>query len=201
MMATSVSRSVLVLIGVSALAALATAQKIKVESQFDQKADFAAIRTYSWLPSPPIKRETAPDAVTDPGLSHEVLGPHIQKAVDRELAARGLKRIDSSEPDVQVVYYASLNIGMATADIGSYYMYTTGWALPPVPQSTINLEVFERGTIVIDMIRRNSKTAIWRGTVGTNVNSENGLDKRVARIDDAMARVFERFPLKPARKR
>jgi hypothetical protein len=201
MIVRSVSRAVLILTAVSVAATLVTAQKIKVESQHDEKADFAALRTYGWLPSPPLKRDTAPDAVTSAGLTQEVLGPHIVKAVDRELVARGLTRIDAGEPDVQVVYYASLSTGMNTADLGSYYQYTTGWALPPVPAATINLEVYERGTVVIDLIKRNAKTAIWRGTVGTNVNQENRLDKRIARIDEAMAKVFERFPLRPARHR
>jgi hypothetical protein len=195
------STGVLVLAAVCVAATLMTAQKIKVESHRDEKTDFAALRTYGWLPTPPLKRETAPDALTDPGLTNEVLGPHIVKAVDRELTARGLTRVESGESDVQVVYYASLSIGMHATELGSYYQYSTGWALPAVPAATISLEVYERGTIVIDLIKRNSKMAIWRGTVGTNVNHENGLDKRVARIDEAMARVFEHFPVRPARKR
>jgi hypothetical protein len=194
------ARLVFVLIGLSVTVTLGTAQKIKVESHHDEKADFAGLRTYGWLPSPPLTRDTAPDALTDPGLTPEVLGPHIVKAVDRELAARGLAPIASGEPDVQVVYYASLSTGIAAADLGSYYQYTTGWALPFVARPTTSLDVFERGTIVVDVIGRNRKTAIWRGTVATNVNHENGLEKRVARIDEAMARVFEGFPVRPRKR-
>jgi hypothetical protein len=56
-------------IGCSLIAGLASAQKLEVEA-----------------------RDTAPDAVTDPRLSLDVLGPHISGAIDRELAARGLAR-------------------------------------------------------------------------------------------------------------
>ena len=182
------------------VATLATAQKIKVESHRDDKADFAKLRTYAWLPTPPAKTNTAPDAATDPTLSQDVLGPHIVTAVDRELAARGLARIEQGTPDVQVVYYAALNVGMNSADVGSYYQYTTGWRLIG-PAPTANLDIYERGSIVIDVVAPSSKTAIWRGTVASNVNHENTLETRIARINEAVTRVFERFPLRPTGKR
>jgi hypothetical protein len=201
MIGTSKMRTVFVLMVVTCAASFVNAQKIKIESHRDEKADFTALRTYSWLPSPPMKPVVAPGAVTDPTLSAEVLGPHIVRAIDREMSARGFKRIEGGEADAQMVYYAALSVGMATSELGSYYQYTTGWALPALPPSTTSFEIVERGSIVIDLVRRDVKTAIWRGTVSTNVNHENTLDKRVARIDEAMARVFERFPVRPTRKR
>jgi Domain of unknown function (DUF4136) len=201
MIAGPASRVVAGFFACALFATLPAAQKIKVESQRDEKADFTALRTYSWLPSPPIKSGIAPDAVTDPTLSQDVLGPHIVSAVDRELTARGLTRSEQAEPDVHVVYYAALAVDMSTSELGSYLQYTTGWSLPPMGASTNYIETVERGTIIVDLVAHPSKRAIWRGTVATNVNHENSLDKRIARINEAMARVFERFPLRPVRKR
>ena len=82
------SRVILGVIGCSLIAGLASAQKLKVGAHRDEKADFVAIRTYTWLPTPPLKRDTAPDAVTDPRRSLDVIGPHISGAIDRELARK-----------------------------------------------------------------------------------------------------------------
>jgi Domain of unknown function (DUF4136) len=195
------SRIIVILLGCCLVATAGSAQKVKVEANRDMKADFTTLRTYTWLPSPPTKRDTAPDAVTDPRISQKALGTHIVGAVDRELSARGLTRIEQGESDVQVIYYAALTTGVNTADAGSYYQYTTGWALPPVPLATTNFEIVQRGTIIVDVVNPTSKTAIWRGTVESNVNSENQPEKRIARINEAIARVFERFPLRPVKKR
>jgi hypothetical protein len=69
------SRVMLAAIACSVLAVSAAAQKIQVQSHRDDRADFAALRTYSWLPSPPLKSDVALDAPKDPTLSQEVLGP------------------------------------------------------------------------------------------------------------------------------
>jgi hypothetical protein len=180
--------------GCSLAAVIVTAQKLDVESHRDRRADFAAIRTYTWLPAPPATSDVAPDAVQNPDLSQKVLGPHIVAAIDRELASRGLKQIDRGEPDVRVVYYAALHIGMDTHVLGSYYQYTTGWTLPGVPASTTSLSVYERGSVIVDVVDR-TNTAIWRGSVGTRVNQENTLDKRIARINEGIARMFKHFPV------
>jgi Domain of unknown function (DUF4136) len=195
------ARIALGLIGGCLLMATASAQKIKVESHRDEKADFKALRTYTWLPSPPAVRNAAPDAATNPSLTQEVLGPHIVNAVDRELTARGLKRVEQGESDVNVVYFAALTVGVNISELGSYYQYTTGWALPYLTGPATTSDIVERGTIIIDMVARRSKTAIWRGQVSTNVNQENTLEKRIARINEAITRVFERYPVKPVRTR
>lgn len=192
-----VGRALKVAVGFAACtltAVIVTAQKLDVESNRDQRADFAAIRTYTWLPTPPATSDVAPDAVQDPELSQTVIGPHIVAAIDRELAGRGLKQIDQGEPDVRVVYYAALHVGMDTHVLGSYYQYTTGWTLPGVPASTTSLAVYERGSVIVDVVDRR-KIAIWRGSVATRVNHENSRDKRIARINEAIARVFKTFPV------
>jgi hypothetical protein len=200
MLKTLTSRNALMILGLSLIGASAAAQKIEIKSEKDPKADFKAIQTYRWLDPPPAITTTAPDAATNPNLTQEVLGPHIVSAVDRELTARGLKRVDGPEADVQVVYYAALNVGMDSKQLGSYYGYTTGWALPLGPAPTTSMRIYERGTIIVDVVSPAIKSAIWRGVAATDVAQGMTLEKRIERINQAMTRVFERFPV-PARKR
>lgn len=102
-------------------------QKLKIETHEDPKADFATIKTYAWLPPAPLVKNAAPDAVTNPTLTQEVLGPHIVEAVDRQLARRGLTKADQGAADVHVVYFAALTAGSDRTYLGEYYGYVTGW--------------------------------------------------------------------------
>jgi len=187
------------ILGCSLAAAITAAQKLEVQTHRDQRADFSAIRTYGWLPTPPATSDVAPGALDNPNLSAKVLDPHIVAAIDRELAARGLKQVDQAESDVRVVYYAAMHVGVESDVLGSYYRYTTGWALPAVSPSTASMTIYQRGSVIVDVVNR-TDTAIWRGSVATRVNHENTLDKRIARINEAIAKIFERFPLPRVKK-
>jgi hypothetical protein len=188
------------LVAAALVAAGAAAQKVKIDTHRDEQANFSALKTYSWLPSPPSPQIVAPDAKGDPTLTQEVIGPHIIAAVDRELAARGLTKIEAGEPDVRVVYYAALSMNMDTAQLGSYYQYTTGWGTLVGTFATTNTEVYERGSIIVDVVNRASNKAIWRGSAAARINRENNLDKRVARVNEVIADMFEKFPLPRAKR-
>jgi hypothetical protein len=174
-----------------------SAQEIKTYK--DEKADFTALRTYAWLPPVPVVTNVAPDAVSNPTLSQEALGPAIVAAVDRELAARGFVKAAPEAADLHVAYFAALTVGFNQSYLGEHYGYITGWG-SPIPAGlapSTSSTVYERGTVMIDLVDRAKKRAIWRGSVITRIHQEHTLDKRVERIDDAAAKLFRRFPIAP----
>jgi hypothetical protein len=179
------------------LVAAPGAQKLEVKTHQDPKADFSTIRTYAWLPPVPIVRNVAPDAVSNPTLSQEAIGPHIVAAVDRQLAARGLTQADRDSADVHVVYFAALTVGFNDSYLGEHYGYITGWPspIPPGFAPSTSMNVYEKGTIVVDVVHRASKRGIWRGSVVTQVPQERTLEKRIERINEASERMFQRFPV------
>ncbi|HZB26742.1 MAG TPA: DUF4136 domain-containing protein [Vicinamibacterales bacterium] len=183
---------------ITLLAAAHALAQFDIKTEKDPAADFAAIKTYAWLPPAPIVTNVAPDAVSNPTLSDAALAPHIVAAVDRELAARGLVRTTSDAADVHVAYFAALTVGFSQTYLGEYYGYVTGWG-SPVPAAlapSTSSSVHEKGTVLVDVVHRASKRAIWRGTVVTKVHQEHTLEKRIERIDDAAARLFKKFPVK-----
>ncbi|HXW07183.1 MAG TPA: DUF4136 domain-containing protein [Vicinamibacterales bacterium] len=188
------------LIGVlTALGGPAVAQKLEVKSHVDPKADFSAIRTYAWLPPAPAVRAVAPDAVSNPTLTQEALGPHIVAAVDKELARRGLTAGDRESADVHMVYFAALTVGFNQSYLGEHYGYITGWPspIPPGLAPSTAMTVHEKGTVLVDMVQRAAKRGIWRGSVVTRIDQEKTLQQRIARIGEAVERMFERFPIRP----
>jgi Domain of unknown function (DUF4136) len=184
---------------VALLVVAVQAQKLEIKTNQDPKADFTAIKTYAWLPPAPVVSHVAPGALTNPTLSQEALGPHIEAAVDRQLAVRGLRKTDRDSADVHVAYFAALSVGFNQTYLGEYYGYVTGWASPLAPgyAPATSSTVFEKGTVIVDMVDRASNRAIWRGSVVTRIHQEHTLQKRIERINDAAERLFQRFPSRP----
>ena len=187
-------------LGILVLAAGVGAQKVEIKTYKDEKADFSAIKTYAWLPPAPIVQNVAPE-LSNPTLSQEALGPPIMAAVDRELAARGLKQADRDTADVNVTYFAALTTGFSQTYLGEYYGYITGWGSPIAPglAPSTSTTIYEKGTVLVDIVQRAQKRAIWRGTAVTRINQDRTLKERVVRINDAAERMFERFPIRPVK--
>jgi hypothetical protein len=188
-----------VTLGIVALAATAVAQKLDIKAERDPKADFTTIKTYAFLPPAPIVTNVAPGAKGNPNLTQEVLGPHIAAAVERELTERGLVKAPEDSADVHVVYFGAITTGLSQTYLGEYYGYVTGWGSPIPPGLAPNTEntAYQKGTIVVDIVQRAAKRGIWHGSVQTRIEQVRKLEDRIKRINEAMDRVFERFPIKP----
>jgi len=194
-------RVVAAVLAAVACSIVVSAQKLKVETHSDPKTDFKAIKTYAWLPPAPVVSHVAPGSASNPELSQEVLGPHIVAAVDRQLVARGLTQTDQDKADVHVVYFAALTVGFDETYLGEYYGYVTGWGSPVLPgyAPTTSMSIHEKGTVLVDMVDRASKRAIWRGSVRTQINQEHTLQKRIERINEGAEKIFEKFPIRPTK--
>jgi Domain of unknown function (DUF4136) len=199
---TPVERWILLAVIVVAFSGHAAGQKLDIKTKKDPSADFSSVRTYAWLPPAPLLRNVAPDAASNPTLSQEALGPPIMAAVDRELAARGLVRVPADVADVHIAYFAALNTGFNETYLGEYYGYITGWG-SPIPAGvapTTSMTIYEKGTVLIDVVNRATSRAMWRGTVVTRIQHEHTLEKRVQRINDGAKRLFREFPIPPVKK-
>jgi hypothetical protein len=178
------------------------AQKVEIKTNQAPNTDFKVFKTYAWLPPVPVVKNVAPDAVTNPTLSEEALMPALVAAVDRELAARGFTKAPAESADVHLAYFAALSVGFDQSYLGEHYGYITGWASPiPIGLApTTNVNVYEKGTVLVDMVDRAANKAVWRGTALTRIAQEHSVDKRIERINDAVKRMFEKYPVKPGKK-
>jgi Domain of unknown function (DUF4136) len=193
----------LILGGLLAVASFATtgAQKLDIETHRDPKADFTTVKTYAWLPPVPVIPDRPPDAVSDPTLSQDALRPHLIAAVDQQLAARGLTQTDQASADVHVASYALLTSNVSQTYVGEYYGYVTGWGSPIAPglAPSTSSTIYQKGTVVIDLVQRATNRAIWRAVVSARIDQERTLKQRVERVNKAVDRMFEKFPIARAK--
>lgn len=180
---------------VTAAAALAVVSaKTKIEVHYDRNANFSAIKTYTWLPSPPPTTDVAPGTMRDPKVVQAELEPIILAAADASFRKRGLQRVEQGG-DVQVVYYLSHGTSMATATMGSYYQYAADFYVGGVyGGQTTYAQVVEEGSLVIDVV--DDRRAIWRAHASAQLNRENDDRKRRKVIEDAIKKMFDKWPKK-----
>jgi hypothetical protein len=120
----------------------------------------------------------------DPRLdNNEFFVTRVRTAVERALAARGWTK--AADPRVLVHFHASVVqdlrfVGAETA---------TGYCADCQP------EVYDSGTLLIDIVDAADDTLIWRGWAKGNVDglvdNQRWLDEQV---DRAIVKIFDRWP-------
>ena len=157
---------------------LAVAQKTDID--WDRTANFANFHTYSWETSPhPAK-----------GFWND----RIAAAVDKELQAKGLTKVDSN-PDMWVVYSNSIKDQKQVVGTGYGFgpgWYWGGWGGPD--QVTYNTYVTKMGTLVVELADAKNKQLLWRGSA-TDTISDNS-NKNINNLNKAVSKLFQNFPPK-----
>jgi hypothetical protein len=157
------------------------AQKVTVD--YNKKADFSQYRTYSWIPL---------DQAKHPMLALDLVG-----AVDEELQARGLHKLDTGG-DLIVHGYGSLSEGMNVSyDVDIYA--APGLDTPinwengtPRPGNSTAVYV-DKGTLVIDIADRKTKQLEWRGIAKAKLDPEQK-EKSFEIAEKAVAKMFKQYP-------
>lgn len=145
----------------------------------DPSANFGSYGTYSWLS---LHAHSAP------------WGARIKTTINSTLASKGWTQVDSTG-DVSIVV---LEMTKEHQTLSSYYDHEGygGWGWRwgsgfPDP-STDSEEVYEEGTLVIDLFDSRTKKLIWRGS------SKNTLSGKLADDDKKLNRdvnkLFDHFP-------
>jgi hypothetical protein len=129
--------------------------------------DLSRYKTWSWQAGVPVPPEPVPDM-------------RIREALTRELAARGLSKVES-DATLLVSYHAarSTRIDILPLDSGS--------AAPPT-----GIRYVETGSLVIDLLDAASGKVVWRGHAAGVLRY--GPKEVTAQIDTAVAELLARFP-------
>ncbi len=157
------------------LCAFAVAQKTHVD--FNRNASFAGFHTYTWQTSPnPAKGDW---------------NQRIIDAIDKQLQAKGLTKVDS-DPDLWVVYSNSIKDEHNTVGIGYLPGPFPGDAGGPAGYATYVNKV---GTLVVDLADTKTKQLVWRGEAKDTIADKT--NKNIKTLDKAVAKLFRDYPPKP----
>ena len=158
------------------IAGAAQAQQIKVH--YDRGVDFTRFKTYSWMEGEPSNNPVA----------HQ----EIVSAIDRQLIAKGLRRVDENG-DLNVAYYASLG-GNVNARMVEYTqgLDVSRWegGFGETVKPTVGAMPMAR--VVLDLVDGSAKKLVWRGIARDAFTPNQAHAKK--RINSDIAKMLKRFP-------
>jgi Domain of unknown function (DUF4136) len=147
----------------------------------DPAARFSGLRTWAWYDDPTFKMPGG-GSIVDGRFVDE----RVRKAVDRDLAKKGLEKVESGKADLYVSYHTD-TIGVVSQDKYGGYDW---WTMTIV----VGAKYQKKGALTLD-IRDADYKLVWRGEkaaiVGTNPEAV-GRD-----IDDAVGDLLSKFPPTP----
>ena len=189
--------AVFVVVAAIALLSERALARADVNIQFDEKFDFTRVKTWAWSPSGYGDVKMARTQTDNPEAYKKVAEPVIVDAVTTELNGRGLRSAETSAapPDITVVYYLLLSTNITAQTIGQFLPNTTAWGLPPFLATTQSFEVFNRGSLVLDL--SSGSNVVWRGVAQANIKPDADLKKRESLVREAVRDLLRRYPPKP----
>ena len=158
-----------------ALAVTGCGSGMTVATDYDKAANFAPLKTYSWRTGTP--------------LANQLQSQRVINAVDAQLKAKGLTRVDSGG-DVTVTYHAAADTQMDVQSFSSGGHYSC-WGGCSTSTTVTNVTV---GTLIVDLVDPKEDKMLWRGSA-TDTVSDNPAENE-KKINDGVKRMFENFPPK-----
>jgi uncharacterized protein DUF4136 len=165
-----INLAVLVCIGVAAFAQ-------EVQFDYDRSANFNAYKTYQWVDYKPVQ------------LGDQLLDQDIKRAVDEQLAGKGLRRVESGG-DLLVGYQAAISQEKQFDSLGWGGPHLWGsWGNTRVTSSSIDV-----GKLVIGLFDPGTKQLVWRGSASKTLDVRKDPDKNYRNLEKAMAKLFRNYP-------
>ena len=181
------------LVGAVAALTLAGCASVDTDYDYDESADFVALKTWAWIESP--KAEAGGQYQLD-GLNET----RIRNALSSQLASLGMKQVPAAEAHVLVNYLTQvekkIDVDTFYSDFG-YYPYSRyrGPAWGVGVHADTRVREYKEGTLIVDIVDAGSKSLVWRGT-GTGVLKKNQTpSERTERIQQVVGAIFEGYPL------
>lgn len=161
------------------------AQKVHVE--FNQNVNFAKFKTYAWMESK--------------HPADGLLAERVVEDVDRQLAAKGLKRVGPNQsPDLEVVYNAGVrerttvegyDYGYLYAEYLYRQLYGPFWFWPRSPGIWPS-EIEKQGNLVVDLVDPSSRDMVWRGIAKDTLSDKSQRNER--KLNKAIKKMFKKYP-------
>jgi len=162
--------------------ALAGCATMNVSSHVERGVNFAQYRSFDWGPADALP-------TGDPRLDRNpFFKDHLEGAVEKQLATRGLERATSGTADVLIHYHANITQRFEVNGVDRDRGYCYDDCQP-------RLIEYEEGTIVLDLVDAHTNRVIWRGWAQESVDKViDNQDRMERQINQAVTKMMERFP-------
>lgn len=160
----------------SLLVAACASSNPRIEVTSHPAVDFAAFRTYDWIPK---ERERKADAFAQNAAADR----RLRQLIDQHLASKGLEKT-SENPDLWVTYVTGVKDLLGETVWGQGY----GASRPGGGGTTNNRRDAQ---IIVDLIRVEPETPVWRGWAKIHIDQFQDADPIATR---ALDKLFAEYP-------
>jgi hypothetical protein len=170
---------------VTAVVALGCAST-RAYSDFDPNARFESYRTFAWIGEEPGSLAAGHDP-GDRGVD-PLLARRIRATIERQLAARGYRQVESLDAADFVVTFS---VGAREKIQVDTYPVAGGWYGGWYATSGVSARSYTEGTLSIDVFDGESHQAVWHGWASQAIRDSTD---RARLVEDVVTAILAKFP-------
>ena len=160
-----------------------------VRYNFDKNTDFSKFRTYKWV------------ILKDASTANDLVTKQIKDAVDAELVAKGLTRVEDDTANLYIGYQAAIGQEKQFTSFSSDWGYGGGWyragwyggggGMSTTTGSTSTIYV---GQLALDIYDSANRDLVWRGVASKTLDEKAKPDKQQKNLAKAVKKLFKNYP-------
>lgn len=158
---------------------------------YDPGVNFNQYKSYAW-----VEKQSEDTSYHLDGLMDQ----RVRDALDRQLAQKGLQIATKENADILVNYLTKvdkkINVDTFNTNYGYNPYWGPGWGWGGNMQTQTTVREYEVGTLIVDLVDAKSGKLIWRGSVADTIRDSDTPQKRIAKVNEAVASVMSNFPPK-----
>ena len=168
-------------------AGVAAAQDVRYN--FDKDTDFSKFKTYKWVD------------IKGAMKLNDLVDKQIKEAVDQQLAAKGLTRVEDDSANLYIGYQA------AVGQEKQFTSYSTDWGYGPgwyrggwygggMGSSTTHgsTSTIYTGQLAIDMYDSANHDLVWRGLASKTIDQQAKPEKQQKNLAKAVQKLMKNYP-------
>lgn len=172
--------------------ALSACSSLKTNSDYDPEINFDNLKTYAWI----VKQTDNPNFQLN-----SLLDGRVRASVDKQLQLKGLSKTDTNDADILINYLTQIdkkvNIDTFNSSFGYSPYYGAGWRRGGSIQTHATVKEYKVGTLILDIVDRQSRKLIWRGSVAGTIREKNTPEERADAINTAVIEMLKKYPPTP----
>ena len=164
----------------------ACSPSLKVTSDYDRQADFSKYKTYSFSPQ------------SSEIQVNELNKRRILTEIETQMAAKGFSKTETGDLIVDVRISAQERKEATATTTGNGYGMYGGYRYGGGFQTTsINVQTYVDGTLIISFIDAPKKELVWQGIGVKELNPDASAEQREKNITDAIKGILAKYPPAP----
>jgi len=167
---------------------LSACSGIKVSQDYEKGHDFSGLRTYAWKANNNHEY----------GIQgNDLVDKRIRVAIQNNLSAKSFNQLTSGKPDFYISYHVTIKqkVSSSSASGGISMGRSSHGRYGSVGMSSgSNVQVYNQGTILIDVTDPENNKLIWRGISTQSVSDHLKPGESAEIINETVEKILQQFP-------